>query len=1287
MMPLEHVKFDNPEDFRTKTNNLTPQVLYGNEQNNDIYSTMPLDVQMAMFPDQPYLNKFERPELNREPKPERPGFFSSAAHSFSENNEVFEGVRAASSLIEHANYLADPVEPGWTAYEESNLDGIDKRYWGYIFDAVSPRELQARREFILNKQDDDAKYNDGSILGSFVGGAAGILFSPTTALFPLSSTLKYSKASQAVIQNTLRLAPQVALQGVAHNAVMEGLKVGGNLEDFAVNSIRDVTTGLVLTGGAVAYGSIVSGGKLFAARKIMNLNREGIDIQWRVNNEGVIQGMEAQPLKGNSLSAAEVSDAQDFLDSRMAKEGLFKVPGISKVSGYLSPLVRMLNSQFSTVSEFANRLSDHSIITQGLAAGRAAKNSFERIMWGIHGQTKDIIWQLEGYRNEANGIVNGGSPEFFRKALSQRMQKEGYLNKEEFGSAVSLVIRTGVAHSNKSINAAANALSIHLETGYKRFLAAHGLSEEILSPRTAINYLMRHYNRDAVMSPTKDWSGIIAGELERQDNLINTILQPIRDYESLIEELESVILKPDEMNLTSAKSHSDLLANTKLELKRLNEELDAELRDNHDYHILLEERNMMSSSDIAELKKVLQPLEIVDKSLNYFKSKLIKLREQQSKSKSSSLKAKTEQTRTKHNESYDDLQIKIEDLEKHIEALEYERLEVSANLNGQAMEGKINSRLFLRDPETGFINFRNPNDRPKLRKVYEDNNERRIAADAARETILGVSPEQLGRGILSQITGGSLENPLKTRTLMIPDTVLHDGGFLSNDLSKMVSIYDSVLGKKTAFREVFGGFGSADGLQGVIDRVTNERRNKLLALKAVPGEAGDIAVKKMYKEFDKAINDISNAYNHAMGNYGTGFSQGYKARQFARGARAGILATRLGALPLAMLTDIGGVIFNNNFIRVIRDGILPCLETFNGHAKSKNGIAYRESAAHLSIATEHLNHAYTERMWNSSTMSDVNGAGKLVNGLEGLAHISGNLSGANFMDNWIQRLTANVTQSKVMRMMFKFKEGTLSDKEKLILHRFGIPPEEWAERFITSYEKHGGESNGHGGHYSYYYLWEDAHANVKMGEAIRSGVRESVLKKGILDAPFLFNDPAIGLITYLKGFSFTAFNRYSVPTMQRIDAEKAAGIGVLLLMGSLVDPLRKWTRGESYDFSDHKKFALDTINNSGALGIITDVLQDINALTDNLFLGKMKNDRYRERTLEGIAGGPLIGIANDVRNVLNSFASGKINQKDMQKAIRLIPLTQMWYLRYLSNKLVEGMNLPENRNQANGWTN
>ena len=50
-----------------------------------------------------------------------------------------------------------------------------------------------------------------------------------------------------------------------------------------------------------------------------------------------------------------------------------------------------------------------------------------------------------------------------------------------------------------------------------------------------------------------------------------------------------------------------------------------------------------------------------------------------------------------------------------------------------------------------------------------------------------------------------------------------------------------------------------------------------------------------------------------------------------------------------------------------------------------------------------------------------------------------------------------------------------------------------------------------------------------------------------------------------------------------------------------------------------------------------------------------------------------------------SFGSGKINQQDFNKFLRLVPLGQPWYLRYLSNKLTESLDLPKNRNHAKGW--
>ncbi len=645
------------------------------------------------------------------------------------------------------------------------------------------------------------------------------------------------------------------------------------------------------------------------------------------------------------------------------------------------------------------------------------------------------------------------------------------------------------------------------------------------------------------------------------------------------------------------------------------------------------------------------------------------------------LKGKKTETKATHVKNMERTEQQLLREQEKLRQLENDLIDMQEELNQKALNGEIESRFFLHDKENNKINFRDPDELPKLRKVYENDTARIDAARAYREKIMNVTPEQLGRQVLGTLGSGSLENPLGARSLLIPDHVLQDSGFLSNDLSRNVATYDMILGKKTAFKNIFDHFGTGDGLTGVIEELSKERKAKEFEIEKLPEDKREVARRKLSKDFDKSMSDLKAAYDHAMGNNRTN----PKIRKFSKAVRDFSVSTRLGSVPLTMITDIGGVFLNNSFVEVVRDGIVPFIRTFNGMVKSAEGQAYRENSAHLFIATEHLKSAYSEKAWNSSSMGDVSSGGKISSGLEDIAHLSGNLFGTNYLDNFMQRMAANITQSKVMNYMVKYKNGTISKKETLALNRFGINPESWADRFIASFKEVNGEEVKGGAYQSEYYRWSDQEASLRMGNTIRSGVRASVLKKGLGDAPFWTNDPAWGLITHLKGWLFAAFTRYTVPTMQRFDADKALGMGVMLLMGSMVDPLKKWSRGEEYDFEDKTKFGLDTINNSGVFGIMTDVFQDLNALTHGEILGKMKSERYMNRTFTGVLGGPLGGIADDVFNVIAAAGSGKINQQDFNKAVRLVPLSQAWYFRYLSNKLVEALYLPKNRNHAQGW--
>ncbi len=1270
-MPLESVEFKTDEELVAERN----KKLNGGIQD---FENLPLDIQLGLEPDQIYLKPFQRPELKQS---QTPGFFKTAGHEFIEQNELVQSYNGAGNFLEHLNALSDDVPADWTPFREDALNGIDKKYWSYITDALSPKEQQARREKILSKQSEIESYNNGSFLAKLIGGGAGALMGPSSLLFPLSSTIKYAKTGQNVIKNIAEIAPNLTLQSVAHNALIEGTKEGGNLEDFVIDSMVDATAGIALVGGAAGVTGFVTGGQLFEARKALKLNREGFDVRFNVDKEGKLnenQPFIASPLPNTNLSAAEVNAAQSFLDSHMAKEGLFKlIPGFSKAVGKISPTVRMLTSEFSTTAEFMNRLVSHSIVTEGVAQGKALNSNFETLSWGIFARSKMMSWTLEGLRAQANGLELGKTEESTMKQFMTLRSKNESYSREQFGEAVAEAIRTGESHSNKAINEAAQILREHLDTTYRRFLKAYGLSEEILPPRTAVGYLMRNYNQDAVNLNREQWVDVVSTALREQDELIERVHAPVNALKERLDKLIEFKLG----ETAEDRAISNEIATLRTELRQANKELLQQITDNPDLQILLEERNLLSTQDRDELRALLEPINVFEEQVEKQADLVAAGKKVRAGTKEGAIKAKTTKAKSKNVETLQKTQENLEIQQKKLDEMRIELNRMKSELNQRALDGEIKSSFFKVHPETGYVNWLNPDEAPKLRKVYEDDNARMMAALDYRDVILNRTPEQLGQQILGTLSGGNLENPLSKRSLMIPDITLQNGGFLSNDLTKNVAIYDSILGKKAAFKEVFSDFGSEDGIEGITKALKDELERKDLELAKKPEQERIKGRQKLTKTFDKNIEDIRAAYANAMGNS----NRSNKTRKISKAIRDFSVATRLGAVPLTMITDLAAIFVNHSFMDVMKGGMIPFIKTANGLIKSAEGAAYRENAAHLGIATEHLGSAMSDRFWNNSTQTSVTGTGKIATALENIAHLSGNLFGTNYVDNMLQRLAGNVTQSKIMSYMFKFKEGTLSKKELTNLLQLGIDPNQWAERFIGQFKQHGGEKTKVGGYYSNYYDWHDSESVVKMGDAIRNGVRQSILKKGIGDAPFWTNDPVWGMVTHLKGWLFAAFNRYTVPTMQRIDSEKALGMGLMLLMGAMVDPLRKWSRGEEYDFSDPKKFAWDTLSNSGVMGIMTDFLQDANVLTHGEFLGNMQNDKYRDRTFLGVLGGPLGGTADDILNVFTSFASGKINQQDMNRFVRLIPFTQAWYLRYLSNKLVEQFDLPENRNQATGW--
>ena len=1273
---------------------------------------------------------------------ERPGFIASAVNEAFESNSVSQTLYGLAEIPAHLNAYFENVDDNWTPFTMDALEDIHPKYHDYILDAVSPNEQDARRRFIKNKQYDEEYYAEGSVLGNLAGGLIGYFGSPERLLLPVSASMSYAKFSQNMAKNLMSVGGSLAAQTTAHNAYVESVKVGGNFQDFAVNSIRDATAALALTGLAAGWSGIVTGGQLQSAKDALKFGYDGVTAKFVVNEKGHVQGliaaeleatetinpskpryfskegiqnrsdkfdawlkekgleiqklsMEPEFISGKSKRLEEPAverdedaiqnnlvRAQSFLDNRMASEGLFNlVPGMGKIAGTISPAVRMMTSRFPTLNNLAVQMFDNDIVTLGMINGKPKPESFQTKMDLTRYRARQFGWEMEGLRKQANGLEASLIGQETENAFKKAVQNGKTFSREGFGAAVANVMRSGEQHSNKAVNQAATRVTEHLLETLKPYLKAHGLSEEVFTPRTAYNYLMRNYNRHNVRNMKTEWVNMVKIAYRKQDSIINELNRPIDEINAHITRLEEAIFNSVKIQgegignqtIATRNAHNQEVLRQRAELlsarkehQRLSDELAEIIQNKPDYHDLLEDRNFLTSAERKESQNIQKPIKEQESFIQDLKDEFQRLKALKRSLYERTLTAKSAKSREANKIKHDKLQPEIDSKSDEIGAAINKLEELKSDLQLKMDSGEINPRLLTKHK---FKNvFRDAYSMPKLRKVFANDDERILSALGMREKILNESDEQLTNQFLSDAFEPKTESSLLNRDFMVGDVDLQNNNFLSNDLTRNIMTYDLSLGKKTVFREKFG----LDGMEKILKDLNNDRRVDEEAIDRMPKDQQEAARNQLEKDFKAAKEDVHDTYVYSMGTA----KRSLRTRAFIKGMKDFTYSTRLGALPIPMLTDFGGIFMKNGFMDVIHYGILPFAKTINGVIKSPEGRNYRESALHIGLACEHMRDTLADNAWNSITQSNESWAGILSNGLTSIAHLSGNLSGANLLQNMFEHINANVIQGRVIRSLQSFEKGTLSEYDRMFLLRHGIDPQVWSKRFLKEYGQHG-EDN-----FSGYWNWTDGEAKMKMAVSIQQGVRDATLKPGIGDVPFLANDPMWGMIFFLKKWSFAAFTRYTVPMMQRPDANKAMGMGMMLMFGSLVDPLRKWSKGETYDFDNKEKFLLDGFINSGVAGILTDFLQDANVLMGSPFLNKIKSDRYMERTSAGILGGPLAGVADDIFRVLGMFVEGSINENEVKKFIRLIPLTQIWYLRKLSNSLVESANLPKTRHKA-----
>jgi hypothetical protein len=1251
------------------------------------------------------MQSFEKP-INNLPvdEPEAPGFFSTAFHTFKESEIAAHAIDFAYQKsqshqiqqgIENQNPELNDVPEGWSPLETKNFEGFSPTYYPYIAGSKSPSELQARQQEVIGLMKGDEEYQDGSVWGKIAGfgGAVAVDIMLLKAI-PIANSMQYARYGQSVTQNILRQAPGVIAGTGAYTVAIDATTTGKTASDVAEDFMVNTVAGLALVGAAAGLGRGMTGGKMYETRQALKMNFQGINAIHRVGEDGELLGMTAEFMPGVPQNAMLRTKAQEFLDSQMSRTGFFGVPyvgtALEKGLGKLSPVLRNLNSEWGTMRSYMNRMSDHSIEVQGVTDGRAQPDNYEFMLNQYRSSAVEMSNRVNGYQQEANGIV-GDSAIDATKRLKQRITEGPMINDDEWGRTVMSARFNGEKSEIDAVNKLNDELDVHHAELLNEYQRSHGLEENDLPVKTAQAYLSRRYDTNYMATEKGEevFHNTVTSWYAEGDARIKAAMEPLNSIESAITQTKENIF-----NRIDVEENQASLKRLNISLERANERLKESIRSDinsnnkEGLQNLLEENVLPSKADEEFLKNKLAP----------HNQSLAEVRA--SKKKLSSNKEKIRGERKKletggKNKDYEAIRKNITSLEERqselvdeVGSLENKVKDEYAALMDDVESGEIRRALYYRDPETGKVSFRDPNQKPKFRPLYsrfgEDAAaEMRLNSEAAYAKIMGNDPDKIANHMMDTLSSRITGSPMKERSLLIPDSTLLDNSLLSTELAKNVSTYTLTIGRKIAHAKALEGFGATrGGLSGVFDELSKEFNSKRAAIKALnkPEKARDKLLKKLDGSYKAQQRELSALEAVASGTYSRAdYSDGL--RDVANALRSGSAATKLGNLPFLQIPDFAVSIYKNGMWRWLRDGITPLLTHMNGIIKTEAGVKWRKQASSVGLSLERSMHSKANELWNMQTTSGQTTAARVSDAAAWAAQKANTLSGSASIENMNQNIIANISSSTLIEHMYAYQNGTLNPRDLRKLLQFGIDPAKDAPILLRAFESSPSSiSKKTGGYASDYWDWEDHEARVLMSKNIRKSVAATLIRKGMFDSPLVANDPVVGIAFTFTGWYFAALQRFAVPALQRpFDAYMMQGTMMSIGLGAVVDPLRSWSRGEEFKSSDEAWFASAT-SNSPVLAPLYSILMRANSIVDNKTLNKLKNDRYRNISITGGLGGASAGMVEDWAKGLRMFASGNLNKHDIKRLAHSMPLINQWYTNKMMTEFIDSLSagLPNN---------
>jgi len=1224
-----------------------------------------------------------------------PTFGETAAAAFREANPVYNAAKLAIGLFRDRL----TVEEGFDPIAEGLLDDVPPEYYSTILQYGNRFDASEARKNVLQEIEDKQTLENSGFIARNVSYFGANIADPTNFI-PLTVMAKYANVSKGAWMGAIDTAKTMGPFFAIQNAVIYGAKETEGVEEWATQTLIDSFFAASFGGALGAYASRNLIKNTANAKAFFKAMHNDVDIKMQIDKSGKFIKNKAVPIPGSNVSAATVNEIQQILDSGTVSFKDSKT--IKNVFGSASPIVRGVTSEFETVQKLVSELYPHTFELAGGNPDLIPNNAAATVVKYWRGLNESVLIDIRQDWMDSLGL--SGPFKGTQAAIGSWSGK--FQSYEQYSEAVAKSFRRGFIPIDGNEMVAKSAKKIEEKVFKPLLKEIKRIYPDFKETQfTNINnYLMRIYNKSKILTDPEGFINTLVNEFTKTNEKIKVIRQPIDNLNVQLKQTRAYI---KELENQAVRPRAKRVSETEKELKKINEQIAAEQT----------KANSLFGGDSAQkrdyLDRVLNPLTAKAKQLEdvlrKFDTKEIKqFRQELSQAKESrkNIKEQILIEQRKINKMIEDGEVgldmldgkpnltpeqikQIREINKPISELEAEikaakdsktkaklkekLKQEKAKLENKILKGEIPENLYYYTAKGAKLY--NPDAMPNLRKV-RDKQEILNSAQATRDTILQLNPEQLTAETFDQVISGG-NNPFKARTLLVNDAAIEN--YLVNDIEALSSIYTSKVSKRIYLDDVLKRYGSnaTEGMDGINRFLNAEYKAKEAEiLKQKPSDARAKELKRLKKSLDDNVKYLGDMYKTYQGTYADRDSG---LARTADSVKKLSVWTMLGNVPILMLTEFATPLFNYTFNSYIKDGLVNSVKRLSKFSKSTDSAYSRGLFSDAALCTNRfIGNKFQALMGFGSEYNYTPKTG-IEKTIDYLAAFSQNVSGANYIMDFQEFMSASMADTGLMKIILKYNRGEkLLKQEVAKLDAARINPKIWGERIETQFRRYGDTEDI----FSNFHAWDDIDAKRQFAIGINTDVRKSILLPDAFSKPLSLQNPVPSLLGQFLSYVFEASNKFTIPALTSPDSTKFIGALSMMAISSMVGPLRQLSRGEEPDL-DTGTLINEALTNSALLGWHYELGMKANAYLDLPFLRPLQPDRFKRKSGGALSLGPASGLLDMAYSFTSAVANNEMNESDARKGMRLLfGGTYNWYTAKLFNNALESMELPKNRYEA-----